>query len=132
MFKNLIQMDTANVALSPLEAFIKAEQGYMTKALKAIVKDCKSSIRPNPSLYIDGDGEPAIDVRLCIDKVHTNSNPFSLCSDLEERFDWGFRTGDSSYDQRHSRYCGASSIGLDSKVEDVLTELVDQILEQES
>lgn len=129
----MLTIGTDNVALSSLESYIKQEQKHMTRALRAIVNDCKRSMAADRSLYMDSEHEePSIDVRLCVDRYETNSNPFSLVSPLETRFEWTFRTGDVSYDQRHSRYCAASSITLDSTVESLLVDLIDQIFELEA
>ncbi len=68
------------------------------------------------------DDEPSIDVRLCID-FQDDGTP-----------DWIIRSGDSSYDQRHSALCGASIVSLDTEFNDeadeTLENLIDQCLEQ--
>ncbi len=124
----MINLDTSKA----LEQFIKDEQSHMLRDLEQIIEDCKATMQFNPKEYTEhGCDEPTIDIRLCIDPISTNSNPFSLTSELIDTFDWIFRTGSVDYDQRHSRYCAASCIGLDTKPMDLLTELVDQVFEQE-
>ncbi len=117
-----IILDTENVKLSPLEAFIKQEQVHIKRNLSIYMREFKPRLRKDPDCYRESrDDEPTIDIRLCID-----------ASPGPDSFEWIFRTGDSSYDQRHSRYCGAGCIGIGTKVDDLLLELIDQVLEQEA
>ncbi len=79
-------------------------------------------MKASPKDYTEhGCDEPSIDIRLCIDERASGKG-----------FTWIFRTGDSSYDLAHSYFCGASCITLDTKILDLLTELVDDVLEQEA
>jgi len=63
-----------------------------------------------------------IDIRLCVDFEDTTPS-------------WIIRSGDASYDQRHSDVCGASSIDKKTKLKsepacEVLEELINQCLDQ--
>jgi hypothetical protein len=60
----------------------------------------------------------SIDVRLCADL------------DLDGEMSWIIRSGDSSYDQRHSPVCGASRVEEDSDLTAVLEDLIDQCCDQ--
>lgn len=54
-----------------------------------------------------------------------------LCVDFDgEQPTWIIRTGDASYDQRHSAFCGASIIDHDVNPNVVLEELIDQVCDQ--
>lgn len=113
-------IDTNKVKLSPLEAFIKSQERYMRRDINQIVKTCIGDIKRDPKAYTErGTDDPSIDIRLCIDLEPKPSS-------------WIFRVGLSDYDPRHSEYCGGSCIGIDTKGEDLLLELVDQVLEQEA
>lgn len=105
----------------PLEQFLAKERKWMLLALKSLVRDCKRSIRQDRVSYIENDGdEPSIDIRLCIDK------PKGLSDRIHPpaNWTWVFNTGDASYDQYHSDYCAASTIGLDDNAEELLEELI--------
>lgn len=94
--------------------FFKPDYKHMLKNLTDIVKDIKHDIELMPDEYTDyGCDEPSVAIRLCVDDN-----------------DWIFRTGLSDFDQRHSRYCAASSIGLDTNPSELLEDLIDQILDQ--
>ena len=64
----------------------------------------------------------SIDVRLCLD--------FDQYNDPS----WIIRSGDSSFDQAHSQYCGASSLDSDTiiniEADPTVEELIDQVLDQ--
>lgn len=68
--------------------------------------------------HVDQDNEDLnhIDIRLCIDLDGPNGEG-----------SWIFRTGDASYDQVHSQYCSASSVGVETKAAKLLSELLDQL-----
>jgi hypothetical protein len=102
--------------MDTLQAFIDGEYQYLMYDITVIVKDLKDQIRDNPDWYIEsGTDEPWIDIRLCVDlNSHDGAN-------------WVFRTGDPSYDQRHSQFCSSGSIGLDTDPKDLLDELISQL-----
>ena len=100
-----------------LDQFIESEKCYMFNNLRDIVSDLIDTMRQNPSEYTErGCDDPSIDIRLCID-VDNDDEPST----------WIFRTGLSDYDQSHSRYCSASSIGIDTDVNDLLNDLIGQL-----
>lgn len=100
-----------------LDQFIESEKCRMFDCLRDIVSDLTDTMRQNPLEYTErGCDEPSIDIRLCID-VDSNDKPVS----------WIFRTGDSSYDQRHSRYCSALSVHLDTDTNELLNDLINQL-----
>ncbi len=58
-----------------------------------------------------------------------------LCMDFHGEVSWIIRSGDASYDQRHSEACGASTIDKRTKLKsepccDVLEEMINQCLDQ--
>jgi hypothetical protein len=98
-----------------LDQFITEERLGMYQDLQTIIIDLTHEMRTDPKLYTEhGCDEPSIDIRLCID-AHNDS------------FTWCFRTGDSSYDQRHTTYCAASSIQLDTGTDELLNQLIGDI-----
>lgn len=100
-----------------LDAFIKANSQDMFEALSAIVVDLQATLMGDPAEYTEhGCDEPSIDIRLCIDIYH-----------CREGGSWTFRTGDSSYDQRHSEYCAASSVTPDTGAAKLLADLIEQL-----
>jgi hypothetical protein len=101
-----------NSDMPTLSSFIKENQSDMLEYLTDIVATLKEDIKANPSLY-----EESIDIRLCID-LDRHSNPT-----------WIFRIGSSDYDQVHSEYCAASSVGLDTDPVSLFEELVSQLEE---
>lgn len=123
-------VNSADVALNPekgtevgevdipdgLLEFLTIVKSKMLKALKSEIHSSRPAMRRNPDLYkMDGDTEPTIDVRLCV-----NGNS-------EEGFDWQFRVGSVDYDESHSDHCAAGCFGLDTKANDLLEELIGQI-----
>lgn len=62
-------------------------------------------------------GGESIDVRLCIDIDNTVPS-------------WIIRSGDASFDQRHSMFCGASSVQIDTVPRDLIEDLINQCLDQ--
>ena len=99
--------------MSNLQRFINNHKSNMLKVLVGIVKREKTWINNNLHEYSETE-VPGVDIRLCID-LHDSS--------------WIFYTGLADYDQRHSEYCSASCIGLDTNALTLLTELIDQIEE---
>lgn len=93
--------------MNRLESFIHSNRADMLAELSYYVKDCQEHLEPGTD----------IDVRLCIDFAGDRST-------------WLFRTGSVDYDQWHSTFCGASSIGLDTDTEELLEDLINQCLEQ--
>ena len=90
--------------LESLIRVFKSDYKFMERALKAIKGEC--------------DRDRYIDVR--------------LCCDVDEYGDasWIVRSGDASYDQAHSQYCGASSVDSNTEVLVILEDLIDQCLDQ--
>lgn len=98
-----------------LEQFLIENKTDMLTNLTEIVADLKATMVSDPEAYTEcGNDEPLIDVRLCIDLG-------------DRHHGWIFRTGLSDYDQYHSEYCAASSIGLDTNAEKLLEELINQL-----
>ena len=117
----------AHVCYSPsrLEKFLKKPgvKKDLRESLSIIVKDCKDAMRADKAEFTEeGCDGPSIDLRLCIDPNQFNGYGF----------DWIFRTGDSSYDPRHSTFCAASYIGLNTNKRELFTELIDDILDQDA
>ncbi len=86
--------------MDKLDKFISQEYVYMFTDLELIIKDCDE---------FDQD----LDIRLCID-----------LDDDTGIGSWIFRTGDASYDWRHSRYCAASSVTWDTNPKHLLDQLI--------
>lgn len=123
-----VTIDTTNVKLNKLEQFIKTEEPHLKRDLRRIIKDCKPDLKANPDLYRQHkDDTPSVDIRLCIDKPREFSERIRPPKD----WSWIFRIGDASFDQYHSDYCAASCITRETRVEDLLVEMVSQVLEQE-
>ncbi len=57
-----------------------------------------------------------------------------LCMDIDEYEDvsWIIRSGDASYDQRHSMFCESSTVDAESDLTRVLEELINGVLDQAS
>lgn len=99
-----------------LDQFIKQEHEHMIQHLTRIIKECQENMRIDPAYYTErGSDEPSIDIRLCID-LESHGGP-----------NWIVRIGLVDYDPYFSEYCSASCIGLDTKPEDLLTELTDSL-----
>lgn len=99
-----------------LDSFIEANRSDMLTDLTDIVNDLKATMQGDPEEYTDwGSEEPSIDIRLCIDSTRRGE------------MTWIIRTGSSDYDQYHSDYCAALSVGLDTKSEELLTDLINQL-----
>jgi hypothetical protein len=100
-----------------LDEFIKDNRADILLDLTDIVASCQADIASDPELYLElGCDEPSIDVRLCID--------------LTERYGiatWIIRTGLVDYDQVHSEYCAALSIGADTNASELLDSLINQL-----
>jgi hypothetical protein len=99
-------------SISALDVLIKNEKDLMLLDLKYIVADTQANELKQPATYGD-----SIDIRLCID------------ADASD-FGWIFRTGDASFDQRHSDHCASSSIDATTRAEVLLNELLDQMYEE--
>jgi hypothetical protein len=99
-----------------LDQFLHVNKPDILRDLKRIIRDCKPDLKANPELYIEnGCDEPSIDVRLCVDP------------EPDETFSWILRVGSPDYDQRHSVYCSAGSIGILTKAESLFEQLVREI-----
>lgn len=116
-------MRTANlefneVTIMKLEAFIEANSDDMCVILADTVAELQATMAGDPDEYTDtysgDDAGPSIDVRLCIDLTRNGGT-------------WIFRTGLVDFDPRHSQYCAASSVGLDTDPEELLAELISQL-----
>ncbi len=109
-----------------LEQFLTDNRSDMLSELTHIVRELKPVlIDLNNNVPPDSNNEEMIDVRLCIDRADTRHG----YGDSNIGFTWIVRTGDASYDQRHSEYCGASLVGLDTDPAELLTDLINQIEE---
>lgn len=80
---------------------------FILADLKRIKKQCASN--------------ESIDVRLCIETEDSMSG---------DAWTWIIRSGDASFDQRHSPLCGASSIDRNTKCESVIEDLINQCCDQ--
>lgn len=76
----------------------------------AYLRLCKGGIGPE---FQDEEGNVGIDVRL---QVYPNG-------------EWAIRTGDSSYDQDHRGYWGASFLSPRSNCRELAADLIDQCAE---
>lgn len=107
-----------------LEAFIEANGDDMCESLAEVVADLQDTMDANPEEYVDSytgdDGEPSIDVRLCVDLDASDRTGSSGGT-------WCFRTGVVDYDPRISQFCAASSVGPDTDAEELLAELIGQL-----
>ncbi len=104
-----------------LNAFLAVARPEILRHLKSLVRHMIQEIKANPDLYIgDGDEEPSIDVRLCVDK------PKELSSRVHppSHWTWVVHTGSSDYDTYHSDYCAGSSVGIDTDAEELVSELI--------
>ena len=96
-----------------LEQFIEDNRGDMLCDLRRIAGQLKHEMEYAPEDYTESGCEgPSIDIRLCIDRTRDNG------------FTWIFRTGLVDYDQRHSDYCAASCVTLDTKEHELISELI--------
>jgi hypothetical protein len=95
--------------ISLISGILKRDYAFIERDLKRI----QNSLDPVAA----NEDDASIDVRLCIDVQDGDVS-------------WIIRSGDESYDQRHSMLCGASSIQLDSNPQTVLEDLIDQCLDQ--
>lgn len=96
---------------------LASEKPHMLETLRALVNEKQSWLRVRPHDFREGpDDAPMIDIRLCV----------------ERDGEWIFRTGSSDYDQRHSQFCGASCISRDTKPDELLNELLEQVEAQAS
>lgn len=130
--------------MNALETFIKENNADMLLDLTQIVNACKHQLSGSGETmqFKDHvDDIPSIDVRLCIDFEEPTqcescgSTGCVMCYgtgiNQEPNGTWIFRTGLVDYDQVHSEYCTASCITLETKPNELLNELVDQILNGE-
>lgn len=83
-----------------IEQALSADRDVILDRMRDLIKDC--------AYYEPEDG---MDVRL---QWHNG---------------WSLHSGDSSYDQDHRGFWGASSIDADSDPAEVVDELIDQVLE---
>ena len=89
------------------EAKLKAD---VLVILEYIHADIFENLEVNP-----GEDEAYLDVRL---RVHDGS--------------FGVLQGDSSYDQDHRGFWGSSSLAVDSDLEDIAADLVEQVLDDQA
>jgi hypothetical protein len=107
-----------------LDQFIKVNRADMLQNLTSIVTHYKTEIQSDPESYIEpGCDVPALDIRLCIDVTECNRDEGSYAHDGN----WIFRLGLSDYDQVHSEYCAALSIGIDTDPIKLLEDLLNQL-----
>jgi len=100
-----------------LDDFIRTTRPEMLEGLTSICAELKGWLRTHPEDHTErGCDTPSINVRLCVDVDYRTGE-----------FSWAFRTGDASFDQRHSRWCGASNVEHDTVITKLLTTLTDQI-----
>lgn len=102
-----------------VELTVRNDYDFMRQDLIDHIKDLQGLMKSDPKEYIEhGCDEPSIDIRLCIELDGS----------------WIFRTGDSSFDERHSALCGASSVQLDTETKGkklpLLEKLLDQVMDQ--
>lgn len=96
----------------------------MLSNLVAIVRELKRDMRSNPKDYIEnGCDEPSIDIRLCVDRHEYKPS-------LPCEYTWLFRVGLVDYDPRHSDYCAASSVQLDTDPDKLLTMMINDLKTQ--
>lgn len=96
------------------ERFFRPDYTIMLATITELIDDAVATMQAAPLEYTEhGADEPTIDIRLCVDNDG-----------------WIFRTGDASFDQRHSRYCSASCIGLNTQAGELLEQLIDDVLDQ--
>ena len=99
-----------------LQRFIEHSRDDILKDLAGIVAELKPVMESSPALYTEyGANSPSIDVRLCIDLDGARGGT------------WIIRIGSVDYDQRHSEYCGAASIGVDDDPTEILNDLISQL-----
>lgn len=92
----------------------------LDRAIKMTVTDYNHMLESLNEVKADLNKEVTeTDVRLCIDFDGYMNSPT-----------WIIRSGDASYDQKHSFACGASGIDSDTKCEHVLEDLINQCLDQ--
>lgn len=103
-----------------IKAFFINESENILSDLENIVASAQAAMLVQPEEYTEpGCDGPSVDIRLCVDwDVH------------HEKFYWILRTGDSSFDPRHSDYCAAGSITLDTAPKELLEELVEDLKDQ--
>lgn len=102
-----------------LAEFIKDNRADMLAELTKVVGSLKASMELDPIAFrepFDAEDQPHADVRLCIDINHCSFGGT-----------WIIRTGLVDYDQFHSEYCAAGSIGLDTDPADLLEDLISQL-----
>lgn len=102
-----------------VELTVQNDYDLMRQDLVDHIKYLQGLMKSDPTEYTEhGCDEPSIDIRLCIELDGS----------------WIFRTGDSSFDQRHSPLCGASSVQLDTETKGkelpLLEELLNQVMDQ--
>ena len=101
-----------------ITAFITQEHDYMLGSLTELVEILKENMRLDTTNYIEEEGEdPSIDIRLAIDNE----------KETYRSIGWRFWYGSSDYDSYHSQYCAASSVGLDTKPDELLKDLLNDI-----
>jgi len=104
--------------MTQLDRFLEQERAEMFRDLTRIVRNLKGQMKHDLNEYIEaGTDDPSIDIRLCVDRYETKPS-------LPPYYSWCFRTGLVDFDPSHSTYCAASSVGLETDVETLLTDLV--------
>jgi hypothetical protein len=105
-----------------LEQFLAYSRYQMTDELNDICRELKRDMKRSPEEYTEhGCDEPSIDIRLCVD-YHEHK------PSLPGEYNYIFRIGLVDFDPIHSDYCAASCVALDTKPDELLKELTEQIL----
>jgi len=103
-----------------INSFFINEFENILSDLENVVAFAQSAMQIQPKEYTEpGDEGPSVDIRLCVD-----------WDVAHEKFYWILRTGLVGYDPRHSTYCAASSITLDTAPKELLEELVEDLKDQ--
>lgn len=112
--------------MSWLPRFLEQERANMLEDLTFRCFSARQDMQRDPKEYTDpGCDEPSIDVRLCIDRHEVKPG-------LPVHYAWCFRTGLSDFDQMHSNWCAASSIGIGTEPRDLLNDLLNEVMNRET
>jgi hypothetical protein len=110
----------SNSIINKVIKMIRNDYNQMINDLESIKKMIDPTEHSDPN---DPDSIPSIDVRLCIDIDQGEPN-------------WIIRFGLSDFDQRHSDFCGASSVNIETNIDrdndQTLESMIDQCLDQMS
>ena len=95
---------------------LKPYRAEMLSKLTSLIEEKQNWIRTRPQDFKEfPEDVPMIDIRLCVERA------------AEGAFNWSFHTGPADFDQRHTRYCGAAAISLQTVPEPLLNELLEQV-----